>query len=214
MCIQYYQGKRIFLRPLEMSDEPLLRRWLNDPENWKTLNRFLPVSEHREREFLEGLYKSCDDVALGVVLRDGERLIGVTGLHRVNAANRSAVFGIIIGERDYQSRAYGTETTQLMLGYGFRELNLNRIGLSVYADNERAIRAYRRVGFVQEGCLRQAFFRNGRYHDELCFSILRDEWARSCEQDDKQDLENTGEDDGHPVVQLASMTMWDTRVSA
>ncbi|MHC4091981.1 MAG: GNAT family N-acetyltransferase, partial [Planctomycetota bacterium] len=152
MSIMYYHGRRIYLRPLELSDEPRLRRWINDPENWKTLKRYLPANELREREFVEGLYKSPEKIALGVVVRDGEHLIGVTGLHMVNPVSRSAVFGIMIGDRKYQSRGYGTETTRLTVRYGFKELNLNRISLSVFADHERAIRAYRRAGFVQEGC--------------------------------------------------------------
>lgn len=46
------------------------------------------------------------------------------------------------------------------------------------ANNPRAIRCYQKAGFVQEGCLRQAVFRNGRYEDEYRFAVLRDEWER------------------------------------
>lgn len=212
MCIKYYEGQRIYLRPLELGDEPPLRRWINDPANWKTLNRFLPVNEQREREFIEGLYKSSEKIALGIVVRQDDRLIGVTGFARVNTVNRSGTFGLLIGDRGYQSRGFGTEATRLTVRYGFEELNLNRIALSVYATNERAIRAYRRAGFIQEGCLRQAFYRNGRYHDELCFAILRSEWERQATQEDEQENDQVTEEDELPVVQLAAMTMWDTRV--
>lgn len=179
MGIHYYEGQRIYLRPLELEDEALLRRWFNDPANWSTLARFLPVNQQREREFIERLYKSTEDLAWGVVVREGDRLIGAAGLHRIAHVNRSAEFGIIIGDRDYQSRGYGTEATRLVVQYGFEELNLNRIGLSVFSDNERGIRAYRRAGFEQEGRRRQAFFRNGGYHDELCFGLLRSDWQRA-----------------------------------
>ncbi|HUU82615.1 MAG TPA: GNAT family protein [Phycisphaerae bacterium] len=212
MCIRYYQGERLYLRPVELADEPLLRRWVNDPANWKTLGRFLPVSEQREREFIEGLYKSAEDLVLGIVARQEDRLIGVGGLSRIHAANRSATFGILIGDPGSQSRGFGTEATRLMLRYGFGELNLNRIALTVFADHQRAIRAYRRAGFVEEGRLRQACYRNGRYHDELCFAILRSEWERQEVTEDEQEQDEDVDHDGLPAVQLAAMTMWDTRV--
>lgn len=207
MNIRYYEGRRIYLRPIEMSDEPQLRCWINDPANWRTLDRFLPVNELGEREFIERLYKSAESLAVGIVVREGDRLIGVAGLHRISPANRSAVFGIVVGNRAYQSRGYGGEATRLMVRYAFSELNLNRVGLTVYADNERAIRAYRRAGFVQEGRLRQAYFRNGAYHDELQFGLLRYDWE---EQAHEEPEEPEAEDEDLPVVSLGSMTMWDT----
>ena len=176
MRIIYYDGRQIFFQPLEMADEPLLRRWINHPDNWQTLAWFRPVNELREREFIEKLYKEPTDVALGIVVRETERLIGVTGLHRIDQVARRASFGIMIGDPEYRGKGYGTEATRLMISYGFRVLNLNRIGLSVYAGNKPAIRAYRRAGFIQEGRRRQSFYRNGAYEDELQFGILRNEW--------------------------------------
>jgi RimJ/RimL family protein N-acetyltransferase len=48
--------------------------------------------------------------------------------------------------------------------------------LRVYAENKRAIRAYEKVGFVHEGRMRQAVYKNGSYSDILCMSVLREEW--------------------------------------
>ena len=171
-----YEGERIYFRPIELEDEPLLRRWINDPRNWRGLMFRPPMNACREREWIEGLGKSTTDYVFGVVVRRGDRLIGTTGLHRVNAINRSAEFGINLGDLAYQNKGYGTEAARLMVRYGFEELNLNRIGLSVFANNPRAIRCYQKAGFVQEGCLRQALYRNGQFHDEYRFAILRDEW--------------------------------------
>ena len=213
MTIRYYDGDRIYLRPVELADEPLLRRWFNDPQNWRTLKRFWPINEQREREFIEKLYKSPDDLSLGIVVREGDVLVGVTGLHGLKGPNRSATFGIALGEREYQGRGFGAEATRLMIRYGFEELNLNRIGLTVFAGNERAIHTYRRAGFVREGRLRQTLYRNGRYHDELCYSILRSEWERSGQAEQSEEEEDGAEDEGNAddacsAAPLTSMTMW------
>lgn len=174
--VVFYEGQRIYFRPLEVEDEPLLKRFVNDPANWRFLRHSPPLNGAREREWIESLGKSNSDYAFGITVKQGDRLIGVVGLHQVNLVNRSAVFGINVGDASYQGRGYGREATELVLRYAFEELNLNRVELSVYADNWRAIRMYQKVGFVQEGCARQARYSNGRYQDEYRFAILRSEW--------------------------------------
>lgn len=176
--VVYYMGERIYFRPLELEDEPLLRRWINDPRVWRYLYHRGPKNALAEREYIESLGKNPGDYTFGIVVRDGDRLIGSTGLHNINWINQSALFGLMIGDVAYHSRGYGTEATKLALKFGFQELNLHRIALSVYSDNWRAIRVYQKAGFVHEGCLRQALYRNGRYMDEYRFAILREEWNR------------------------------------
>jgi len=176
--ILFYEGDRIYLRPIELPDEHKLRKWINDPEVWQYLNHRPPINSFREREHIESLGKTPGEYCLGVVVRAGDRLIGSVGLHRVHLVNRSAELGIMIGDKSYHGRGYGSEAVRLMVRYGFEELNLNRIDLHVLAHNLRAICCYQKAGFVHEGCLRQAMFRNGHYEDEYRFSMLRDEWER------------------------------------
>ena len=68
--------------------------------------------------------------------------------------------------------------------YAFRTLNLNRIWLHVFEFNERALRAYEKVGFVREGVLRQDVFREGRYWNTVVMGILRDEWLPAVRASD------------------------------
>jgi len=177
MKVQFYQGQRIYFRPLELEDEALLRLWVNDPRNWRTLLRNRPVNAVQEKKWIEGLGASENDVTFGIVVSDGERLIGSTGLHRIDWVSRKAEFGILIGEVEFQNNGFGTEATKLALDYGFGVLNLHRIGLDVYADNPRGIRTYEKAGFVAEGRTREGSFRQGRHVDILRYGILQREWA-------------------------------------
>src|SRR4029077_15899230 len=70
----------------------------------------------------------------------------------------------------------GTEATQLMLDHAFGTLGLHRIALTVFEFNERAIRAYRKCGFVIEGRSRESIWRDGRWWDEIGMSVLSNEW--------------------------------------
>lgn len=63
-----------------------------------------------------------------------------------------------------------------MLGWGFDQLDLNKIWLRVEIDNLKAITSYKRIGYVEEGILRQDRFRNGEYVERLRMSMLRSEF--------------------------------------
>jgi RimJ/RimL family protein N-acetyltransferase len=64
----------------------------------------------------------------------------------------------------------------MLLRHCFETLNLNRVFLRVYGGNARARRSYQKAGFVEEGCMRQALYRDGRYDDVYIMSVLRSEW--------------------------------------
>ena len=89
--------------------------------------------------------------------------------------------GIHIGERDFWGKGYGTDALRVLLHYGFDELNLQRVSLSVLEGNARAMRSYEKCGFRLEGRERQAWAYDGRRWDEIYMGLLREEW-RSNEQ--------------------------------
>ena len=64
-----------------------------------------------------------------------------------------------------------------MVDYAFEHLNMNRVTLYVLADDPRAVGAYHKVGFVEEGRLRHASWVKGRYEDEFVMAIVREEWT-------------------------------------
>ena len=170
-------GAKVYLRPLERADAPRVVTWLNDPEITRTLSLYRPFNLQGEEEFIAKVSKSEHDVVLCIVVKESDAFIGVTGLHEIDFKNRHANFGISIGETSEWSKGYGTEATTLMVRYAFETLNLNRVRLLVFENNPRARRAYEKVGFRQEGVLRQEHFHDGRYWDTVTMAILRDEWA-------------------------------------
>ena len=107
-----------------------------------------------------------------------DRLIGTCAFSQLDGENGSALYHITIGESDAWGHGYGTEATQLMVDHAFGTLGLHRIALFVFEFNERAIRAYRRCGFVIEGRSRESIWRDGRWWDELAMSVLESDWRR------------------------------------
>jgi RimJ/RimL family protein N-acetyltransferase len=172
-------GKRIRLRGVERNDLPKFYEWLNDPEVTQGLSLYLPLSMTDEEKWFEkiaGMEQMEKPLAIEIKDGDGWRLIGNTGLFNMEQTNLSAEFGIFIGDRSVWNKGYGTEVTELILQHGFGTLNLHRIYLRVYSTNPRAKRAYEKAGYLLEGTLREAVYRNGRYADIHLMSVLRSEW--------------------------------------
>jgi RimJ/RimL family protein N-acetyltransferase len=173
-------GERIRLRGVERSDLPQFQEWLNDPEVIEGLATYLPLSMADEEQWFEGMSKRDTvekPMAIEVKEDNGWRLIGNAGLFNLEWMPRSAELGIFIGEKAFWNKGYGTETVCLLLRHGFETLNLNRIFLQVYSTNTRARRSYEKAGFVLEGTLREAVYRQGKYADMHVMSVLRSEWS-------------------------------------
>ena len=178
-------GERIRFRGVEREDLPTFVKWLNDPEVRKGILIHNPISQADEEDWFERMIKRpLDEHVFGIEVREsGEqggletwKLIGTFAFDGIDWRNGSAEFGILIGEKSYWNRGYGTEAVRLLAQHGFRTLNLHRIYLHVFENNPRAIRAYEKAGFVHEGRERQTEFRDGRYIDVLRMSMLEDEF--------------------------------------
>lgn len=169
-------GERVYLRPLEEEDLDRCQRWINDPEVRRFLSHYRPVARSGELEWLRSLGGRADELVLAIALKVDDRHIGNCGLHRIDWREGTAELGILIGEPDCRGKGYGPEAMTLLLDYAFGELRLHRVGLRVFSYNAMAIRAYEKVGFKLEGCLRKAHFHGGRHHDVLLYGILASEW--------------------------------------
>jgi RimJ/RimL family protein N-acetyltransferase len=172
-------GEKTYLRPIDKDDAPTLATWFNDAEVTRYLLWHRPINVAQEEEFIQKMQASETDLMLGIVTRDGDRLIGCLGLHQTDVRNRHAVFGISVGDKSYWGKGHGTEATRLVLDHAFATLNLNRVWLQVFEFNPRAQRCYEKLGFRHEGRLRQHIYRDGKYCDSLVMGILRSEWQQS-----------------------------------
>lgn len=170
-------GPTVYLRPLERADAPLIAGYLNSPPVRRTLALYRPLGVAQEAAFLDALAGNEKDVVLGVVLRDGDRLVGSVGLHRLEFRSRQAELGLVIGDPSQWGKGLGTEATRLMLDYGFGTLNLNRVWLQVFGHHASAQRVYEKAGFRREGVQREQYFVEGRYVDGILMGMLRPEWT-------------------------------------
>ena len=171
------EGRLVTLRRHRQENLPHVVRWYRDPELARlTRYQTRPMPLEEIESFFRNRLLSAEALAYAIHVRGTERLIGVTTFSALDPDNGSALFHITIGEADCWGRGYGTETVALMLGHAFEKLGLHRVGLSVFAFNERAIRSYEKAGFREEGRLREAVWRDGRWWDEVQMGVIEREW--------------------------------------
>ena len=174
------QGDKVILRPVGRPDIEDSLKWFNDPEITQYISMYLPMTEMAEEKFIESLGSAEAGkkamFCIEAVENHGNKPIGTIGLDSINSKDHHAEFGITIGEKDYWSKGYGTEAAELIIRYGFEQLNLHRIDSFAFSFNERSLRLHRKVGFIQEGLRREAWYSDGKYHDEVLFGLLRKEW--------------------------------------
>jgi RimJ/RimL family protein N-acetyltransferase len=105
------------------------------------------------------------------------KCIGHIGFYRIEKRIQSAEFAILIGDHAFRGKGFGRLITKCAINFGFNNLNLFRISLEVLSYNMAAIDLYSKLGFVQEGVLRSAQYKNGKREDVIVMSILKSEWG-------------------------------------
>jgi len=172
------KGKKVILRSLRREDLQRQNDYNNDLDTEILGGGDPPEPQSLERlqaEFDKDLSRGARDGARFAIEADG-LYIGGCGLFRIDERAGTAELGIAIGDSRYQGRGYGRDALRTLLEYAFRHRNFHKVWLMVNDDNERAIRSYRSVGFVEEGRLRRHAWSNGRYIDILAMGVLSDEW--------------------------------------
>lgn len=172
------QGTKVLLRAFRRED--LQRRWEfdNNPAFHLLIHDdpWEPVSLERATARFEASLGDAEHDGPHFAIEADGKYIGHCLLYGFDHTAHTCMLGIGIGDSDYQGRGYGREALRLLLDYAFRLRNVRKVSLTVSGDNERAIRAYRACGFVEEGRLRQHVWGKGAYLDIVCMGLLRREW--------------------------------------
>jgi RimJ/RimL family protein N-acetyltransferase len=174
------KGERVTLRSLNRDDLPRLCEFNNDVEVELAGGGDPPIPQslaRLEADYDQKISSGGRDGAGFAVEADG-KFIGQCALFDFHETNHTCQLGITIGDKAYWGKGYGREAVSLLLDYAFRLRNMRKVWLTVNGTNERAIRAYRACGFVEEGRQRAQVWSNGEYIDLVYMGVLREEWER------------------------------------
>lgn len=145
-----------------------LRKWMP----WFDSNTTSADSRAFIRSVLEQL-SSNRGFSLGVFYQG--RLAGMVGLHTLSLANRFVRLGYWLGE-EFQGLGLVTKACQVLTDYAFNEMGLNKVEIDPAAENAKSRAIPERLGFRQEGTVRQVEWLYGHFVDHVIYGMLADEW--------------------------------------
>jgi spore coat polysaccharide biosynthesis protein SpsF len=173
-------GERIYLRKVVPEDATQqYLRWINDSR----VTRYLesgrrPTSLDELHTFITSTQSQPNLIFLAIIDSQTDKHIGNIKLDKINSIHQVAELGIMIGEPDYWGKGYGSEAIQLVIDYAFRTLNLRKITLGVLSGNRNAYKCYVKLGFEREATVRDQFFADGTYHDQIIMSKWNPSYSR------------------------------------
>ena len=147
------------------------------------LRRWLPWVDGNDSvagtlEFIRASRKQLEEkrgTQLAVVCAG--KIVGVVGYHTVDWENRSTSIGYWLAE-EYQGRGLMTEAVRALVDHAFSVWKLNLVEIRAAAENARSRAIPERLGFTQEGVLRQREWLYDRFVDHVSYSLLASEWRR------------------------------------
>lgn len=174
----YEPGMSVKLRPLAESDVDSIMTWVNEPEIVGNLAAFSGQAFTRDDE-LAWIRRTLagSDRVWSIIAADDERYLGQIGIHQIHARSRVGRLGCVIATRSEMGKGYGSAAIRAVMKVGFGELALHKLWLMVFRHNERGRRLYGKLGFVEEGMLREEYFHDGAWHDMVRMSMLVHEHA-------------------------------------
>lgn len=164
---------KVFLKNfvnLNEEEKETVRRWRNHIEVRKWMYTDHEISKEEHEEFIESLKK--DKKNFYYLVYEENKPVGVITLTRVDFNNRNAYFGIYANPEE-KIHGAGLVLEKSAIKLAFEIAGLHTLKLEVIEDNQRAISFYKRMGFVEEGRLREFVFKDGKWKDVLVMGMIK-----------------------------------------
>lgn len=173
----FQQNLYCSFRSLKPSDVTYFKQWITDKEVIRySMTKFHRITEESQIiEWFQATIFDSKTFQLGIVDPISKDLIGYAGIASLNEVDGNGEYFIFIGNKSFWGKGIASFVTKEIVRMGFQNLNLHRIFLTASSSNPGAIRAYEKAGFVHEGKMREAFFRNNEYSDKVFMGILKSE---------------------------------------
>jgi RimJ/RimL family protein N-acetyltransferase len=170
---------RLILRTIDGSDLPALMEVNGDAR----VTRFLPYPTWQSMEDarawhqrMAGIQESGSALQLVVARKDSGLAIGTCLLFRYEEKSGRAELGYVLG-RAHWGQGFMHEALTALIDHVFGKIGLRRLEAEIDPRNQASARVLRRLGFEQEGLLRERWLDKGAASDSALFGLLRRDWS-------------------------------------
>lgn len=170
--------ERLLLRPLRESDAPAIFAIRSNP----TVMRYHTSLPWESIDLAVGMIgrdlvamRAGDYLRLGIERAKDNAMIGTCGLYNLDEQCRRADIGYEL-RHDTWGKGYMHEALQVLLEYGYSELALNRVEADIHPDNVNSAKSLERLGFKQEGYLRERWIVGDHVSDSIIYGLLLSDW--------------------------------------
>ncbi|UCE10305.1 MAG: GNAT family N-acetyltransferase [Candidatus Thorarchaeota archaeon] len=160
--------------------ETILRHWNN-----YNLRQYLPTPLPTSLEDMKAYIQSANEsytkrsgFTFGIESKETGKLVGLVNLANISWMSRSGEIGILgILDPSVWGEGFGSDALIVLLDFAYSVLDMHSVYLWVASFNERAIRFYEKIGFKNQGKIREMAYRNGERHDVVVMDILKSEFV-------------------------------------
>lgn len=169
------QGNKVGLRAVEKNELEQLLTWRNQPGFRKYFREYRELNGENQRMWFEKFVMQDKNTEMfAIVELENNQLIGACGLCYIDWINRNADFSIYIGKDNlYVDAVYAINAAEMMIQYGFDELNLHRLWAEIYDFDEEKKKMFVTLGFSLEGRHRQTHWTEGKWCDSLYYGLIK-----------------------------------------
>src|SRR5688572_17317908 len=171
-----FEGSRVRLRAVEVTDWETFFRWDFDTDNGRLTDEiWLPSSREAAKAWTEGQAKRTggDEIRFIIETLNGD-FVGTINTHTLNPRCGTFMYGLAVLP-EQRRKGYASEAIRLVLRYYFHEKRYQKANAEVYSFNATSQRLHETLGFTLEGRLRRMIFSGGEFHDALIYGITREE---------------------------------------
>ncbi|MDP2344526.1 MAG: GNAT family protein [Deltaproteobacteria bacterium] len=175
------------LVPLESAHVDHIMSWVNDRDIVGNLAAFSgkPFTRDDELQYIAKMIVSKEDRVFSIfapaIKPEDRKYLGQCGIHQIFRRSRVARASLIVADRSDMGKGVGSAALARLLDVAFSPPpageGLHKIWLMCFRENERARRTYTRLGFIEEGILREEYLHEDRHRDMVRMSVLAREWT-------------------------------------
>ena len=170
--------QRLLLRQITQEDDKSLLEVLSNEVTCEYLIHNALNDIAAVKRMIAGMQRFFDEkqrIRWGIAQKQDHSVIGHCGFFDIDRSNCCAEISYCL-KNGLWGQGIMTEALGAMLKFGFKDYGLNRIVGKVMKGNIGSIKVLQKLGFIQEGLLRESLYKNGQYHDLMIFSILKSEY--------------------------------------